>query len=94
LKPILKNKNPARVVAIDCYQHMDRRLDPTCPYRRRYDLYAIGCVLLELGLWETLDCVSGKDIAARACHPTIQAADEDIWLDARIVSEAASQLDR
>ena len=35
-------------------------------FRRRWDLYGVGCVLLELGLWETLDRVGGGEVAGRA----------------------------
>lgn len=93
LKPILKNRNLARVIALDCYQHPDRRMDRDAAYRRQYDLYSVGCVLLEIGLWETLDSVSGQDIAARACHPSVWPAKEDVWKDAETVRKVAKGLD-
>ncbi|GAB1319619.1 hypothetical protein MFIFM68171_09829 [Madurella fahalii] len=93
LKPILKNRNPARIIALDCYQHPDRRTDPNAFYHRQYDLYSVGCVLLEIGLWDTLDSLSGQDIAARACHPSVRPTKEDVWKDAETVRKAAKGLD-
>jgi hypothetical protein len=50
-------------------------------------------VLLELGLWETLDQLAGKEIAGRACHPSELAGTEDVWKDAETVRKAARGLD-
>ncbi|KAK4098276.1 hypothetical protein N658DRAFT_499512 [Parathielavia hyrcaniae] len=92
LKPILKNPNrkPPRDVVIDCYTHPHRRRDPRAPYRRHYDLYSVGCVLLELGLWETLDQASGRDIALRASNAAAAAAGDPLLVDRR----AAAQVER
>ena len=42
-------------LVLDYYQHPAKLSDPSLPYRRLYDLYSLGCVLLDLGLWTTLD---------------------------------------
>ncbi len=39
---------------LDYYQHPEKRWDPTVRYSRAHDIYSLGCVLLEIGLWETL----------------------------------------
>ncbi|KAK3896542.1 hypothetical protein C8A05DRAFT_39915 [Staphylotrichum tortipilum] len=95
LKPILKHPNRAKPVVIDCYRHPDQRLAPEAPFRRQHDLYGVGCVLLELGLWDTLDNLSGREIAARA--PEVGGAGrvdkEGVWLDAEVVKKAARGLD-
>jgi len=51
----------ARDLTLDYYQHPAKVRDPSVPYRRLYDLYSLGCVLLELGLWTTLDQYPGWD---------------------------------
>ncbi|KAL2019836.1 hypothetical protein VTK56DRAFT_9098 [Thermocarpiscus australiensis] len=94
LKPILKNRNPPPAVAIECYQHPERRRNASAiPFRRQYDLYSVGCVLLELGLCETLENLCGRDIAARARHPGADQSEEDVWKDAGTVRKAAKGLD-
>ncbi|KAH7022145.1 hypothetical protein EDB80DRAFT_694097 [Ilyonectria destructans] len=42
-------------MTFDNYQHPAKLVDASLPYRRLYDLYSLGCVLLELGLWDTVD---------------------------------------
>ncbi|KAK4032236.1 hypothetical protein C8A01DRAFT_50932 [Parachaetomium inaequale] len=113
LKPILKKPKgqqqpPPRDVVIDCYTHPERRLhvrltqvdsrhNPPPSYRRQYDLWSVGCVLLELGLWETLENVCGREIAARA--PLVGdyikrgVTEEEVWADAETVRRAAKGLD-
>ncbi|OJZ83054.1 hypothetical protein ASPFODRAFT_306365 [Aspergillus luchuensis CBS 106.47] len=36
------------------YRHPDRQGDPNRPYSRLHDIYALGVVLLEIGLWKTV----------------------------------------
>jgi hypothetical protein len=40
---------------LDYYQHPDKRWNPTIRYSRSHDIYSLGCVLLEIGLWEPLE---------------------------------------
>ncbi|KAK4209647.1 hypothetical protein QBC37DRAFT_430026 [Rhypophila decipiens] len=42
-------KDPER----DVYLHPDRALDPPKPFTRIYDIFSLGVVLLEIGLWQT-----------------------------------------
>ncbi|KAK3387380.1 hypothetical protein B0H63DRAFT_500687 [Podospora didyma] len=60
--PLLVGFNNARMsrtaalnLTLDYYQHRAKLADPSVPYRRLYDLYSLGCVLLDLGLWGMLD---------------------------------------
>ncbi|OAA66901.1 hypothetical protein SPI_01477 [Niveomyces insectorum RCEF 264] len=41
-------------IRLDYYQRPDKRNDPTIHYNAHHDLYSLGCVLLEIGLWQTL----------------------------------------
>ena len=53
-------------------------------------------MLLELGLWETLDTgatCGGREIAARACRPGEVPAAADVWEDVDAVRKAAKKLD-
>jgi len=45
-------------------------LDSLAYHRQQcaYDLYSVGCVLLELGLWTTLDHLGGREIPTRVYH--------------------------
>ena len=42
-------------INLDYYQHPDKRWDPSIRYARSHDIYSLGCVLLEIGLWKPLD---------------------------------------
>ncbi|KAI1372092.1 hypothetical protein F4677DRAFT_463568 [Hypoxylon crocopeplum] len=42
-------------IRLDSYQHPAKLEKPLSPYQRAYDLYSLGCVLLEIGLWKTID---------------------------------------
>lgn len=50
---IRRNKDFERT--LDYYQHPDKRWNPAIRYSRSHDIYSLGCVLLEIGLWEPLD---------------------------------------
>lgn len=39
---------------LDYYQHPAKHADPLRLYRHAYDVYSLGILLLEVGLWETL----------------------------------------
>jgi len=39
---------------LDYYQHPAKHADPTRQYRHAYDVYSLGILLLEVGLWEKL----------------------------------------
>ncbi|TVY89794.1 hypothetical protein LAWI1_G004698 [Lachnellula willkommii] len=49
-----KTKRP-KDINLDYYQHPDKRWDPSLRYARSHDIYSLGCVLLEIGLWKPLD---------------------------------------
>ncbi|KKP02294.1 hypothetical protein THAR02_05587 [Trichoderma harzianum] len=47
-----------KCLARDVYRHPDRQQSPTQPFIKLHDIYALGVVLLEIGLWQralTLD---------------------------------------
>lgn len=48
---IVKRQND---INLDYYQHPDKRWTPSIRYCRSHDLYSLGCVLLEIGLWKPL----------------------------------------
>ena len=50
----LKSKRP-NDINLDYYQHPDKRWNPSIRFSRSHDIYSLGCVLLELGLWKPLD---------------------------------------
>lgn len=39
-------------LARDIYRHPDRQQSPTQPFNKLHDIYALGVVLLEIGLWQ------------------------------------------
>ena len=39
---------------VDIYQHPDKWTNPSNRYRHGYDIYSLGVVLLEIGLWKSL----------------------------------------
>jgi hypothetical protein len=50
----MQNKYP-NDASLDYYQHPDKRWNSMIRYSRAHDIYSLGCVLLEIGLWEPLD---------------------------------------
>ncbi|KAJ4110275.1 hypothetical protein NW768_012035 [Fusarium equiseti] len=40
---------------LDYYQHPAKHADPTRLYRHAYDVYSLGILLIEIGLWETIN---------------------------------------
>lgn len=42
-------------INLDYYQHPDKRRNPSMRYSRAHDVYSMGCLLLEIGLWKSLD---------------------------------------
>jgi len=48
-------------INLDYYQHPDKRWDPSIRYSRSHDIYSLGCVLLEIGLWKPLDLLVEVD---------------------------------
>ena len=45
----------------DVYQHPDLRADAHRRYETRYDIYSLGLVLLEIGLWQSIYYLKEKD---------------------------------
>lgn len=41
-------------ITLDIYQHPTKRTEPHRRYQSAYDMYSLGLVLLEIGLWEPL----------------------------------------
>lgn len=48
-------------INLDYYQHPDKRHDRSIRYSRAHDIYSLGCVLLEIGLWKPLDALVDID---------------------------------
>lgn len=42
-------------VCLDYYRHPRSLEDPSAKFLHFYDWYSLGCVLLEIGRWQTLD---------------------------------------
>ncbi|KAK4196061.1 hypothetical protein QBC40DRAFT_13349 [Triangularia verruculosa] len=55
----------AHNLTLDYYQHPAKLNDPHVAYRRLFDLYSLGCVLLELALWTTVDKLIGRNHASK-----------------------------
>jgi len=50
-------------VCLDLYRHPHSLEDPSAEFLRFYDWYSLGCVLLEIGRWQTLDeCLFRGDV--------------------------------
>ncbi|CZR64754.1 uncharacterized protein PAC_14653 [Phialocephala subalpina] len=52
---------PADDILASLYRHPDRRMPERKGHRKIHDLYSLGVVLLEIGLWQSIvDIVQGK----------------------------------
>ena len=82
------------------YRHPDSRGSSRSFYRKQFDLFALGCILLEVSLWRTLrdillDAQEGGTSAALKEMPSQKALDEkkyEKWK--RILRGKALLLDR
>ncbi|KAK4226756.1 hypothetical protein QBC38DRAFT_392697 [Podospora fimiseda] len=94
LQPLTKIlSNATRVITLDAYQHPDHRKNVDAPYRAQFDLFGLGCILLELGLWDTIENLDKKDISVRGYHPGVVPKVEDIEKDGETVRRATRGLD-
>lgn len=48
---------------INIYQHPDKTANPARRFRHSYDIYSLGLVLLELGLWQNLETFGNESWA-------------------------------
>ncbi|KAI1066954.1 hypothetical protein LB507_011333 [Fusarium sp. FIESC RH6] len=59
LAKVAKNKEGKETnisgFTLDYYQHPAKHADPKRLYRHAYDVYSLGILLIEVGLWETLN---------------------------------------
>ena len=46
---------------VNIYQHPDKVANPTRRFRHSYDIYSIGLVLLEIGLWQSLQTSEDRE---------------------------------
>lgn len=53
----------------DIYRHPDRQRNPTRPFNKLHDIYALGVVLLELGLWQPALDLLGRTAATGSNAP-------------------------
>lgn len=59
-------------INLDYYQHPDRRRDPSMRYSRAFDIYSLGCLLLEIGYWKPLQLLVDIDMNADALRRQLQ----------------------
>jgi hypothetical protein len=48
------NPYQSKNITLDMYHHPDKRKDPMWRYQHAYDIYSLGLVLFEIGLWTPL----------------------------------------
>lgn len=51
---LVTNYNQAKNIKLDSYHHPDKRQNPKWRYQHAYDIYSLGLVLLEIGLWRSV----------------------------------------
>jgi hypothetical protein len=52
------------------YRHPKRQGQPTISFRNEHDVYALGVVLIEIGLWQTVDQIFVTEIQKGHVPPT------------------------
>ena len=50
-----RKSEAAGAIHLDVYQHPAKRDDPNIRYSRSFDIYSLGCVLLEIARWQLLE---------------------------------------
>ncbi|KAI9801444.1 MAG: hypothetical protein M1833_002676 [Piccolia ochrophora] len=61
-EPKIAVSNSAARPPLNIYQHPDRARDSSTRFRHTYDVYSLGLVLLEIGLWQALESVITDNI--------------------------------
>tara|TARA_R110002003_G_scaffold290_4_gene18562 strand:- start:11031 stop:11540 length:510 start_codon:yes stop_codon:yes gene_type:complete len=74
------------------YRHPDRQRPPSISFNNLHDLWALGVVLLEIGLWETAASIQHDGVLKRALSiPVDPPALKDIYLD-RVTQDLAHSM--
>jgi hypothetical protein len=74
------------------YRHPDRQRPPSISFNKLHDLWALGAVLLEIGLWETAASIQHDGVLKRALSiPVDPHALKDIYLD-RVTQDLAHSM--
>lgn len=65
-------------ITLDEYQHPKKIEEPLIKYSRFFDIYSVGCVLLEIGMWRPLSELvdiqrHGKPAKAKGTRKDMQA---------------------
>ena len=55
------SRAPEVDVSIDFYKHPDKAANPARRFRHSYDIYSMGLVLLEIGLWQSLQTFENRN---------------------------------
>lgn len=67
--------------SINIYQHPDKTANPTIRFRHSYDIYSMGLVLLEIGLWQNLQTFNPgeRDDAFTFRRSVLKELVPDLW---------------
>lgn len=57
---------------MDHYQHPEKRNNPKLRYSRGFDIYSLGCVLLEIAFWQPLSKLAQSDAEPEAFTRELQ----------------------
>lgn len=61
-------------IQLDSYQHPAKRDDPHVPYSCSFDIYSLGCVLLEIARWHLLETIADTDETGEGFKCRLQEA--------------------
>jgi hypothetical protein len=74
------------------YRYLDRQRPPSISFNRLHDLWALGVVLLEIGLWETASSMHDKGVIEKSLQTPIDPhALKEIYL-VRIAQDLAHHM--
>jgi serine/threonine protein kinase len=90
-------EKPPENAAYDIYRHprvhgsaLPR--DPnTSPYKKSYDIYSLGIILLEIAYWKPIDVVLGIDLATARPSTTIKVK-QRLWEETRFLKYVRGNL--
>ena len=66
--PLETSEDPSTRRSTDLYRHTLSMGHGRTPYSQRFDLYSLGCVLLELGFWAPLETVLLQCVRSESSH--------------------------
>lgn len=84
----------SRIGRMEVYRHPDTQLDgPLLAYRKTFDIYSLGLVLAEIGLWQPIVSIMGiQDTIDRSCKATLGVRERWLVSEPRLLDSLRAEV--